>query len=279
MKWFYCAWFPCRWHFILEHYRTHHKMLQNALALLKASSCNISVLSVFDLMDNFSWGGTVLLYFRNLILEVFYNFLVTDVKLGTKCPFWLDKEMFFKIFPLQFLGWNREIAGSVFDHSGNQLGPEGVGLLWFHKDVKHMTAPYWTLNTQQISSHIIQSLISCIVTIEKHIFQVRKSWEFLYKTYQYLKRVPCTVLALYTMQKSVESKEKRHFIIKALLIEIIFNKKDILSNINESAHAYPVISHAHNYSLRSQSQVIKVILGFLGIKMNTNFSLEGITSL
>lgn len=76
------------------------------------------------------------------------------------------------------------------------------------------------------------------------------------------------------MQKSVESKEKRFFIIKALSIETIFNQKDNLRNINFLAHANPVISHAYNYGLvlRSQTQVIKVILGILGIKMNINFS-------
>jgi hypothetical protein len=100
------------------------------------------------------------------------------------------------------------MVGLVFGHSGNQLGYEKVGLFWFHEDIEHK-APYSTLNTQQMSSHTIQSFISFIVTAEKHIFQIRKSWEFLYKTYQNLKRVPCTVLALYTMQKSVEGKEKR----------------------------------------------------------------------
>lgn len=79
------------------------------------------------------------------------------------------------------------------------------------------------LNIQKMTKHIILSLISFIVTAEKHIFQIRKSWEFLYKTYQNLKRVPCTVLALYTMQKSVESKEKRDFIIKTLQMEMNFN--------------------------------------------------------
>lgn len=113
------------------------------------------------------------------------------------------------------------MEGSVFGQSGNQLGLESATLLRFHKDMK--TVPYQTLNTQKMSSHIIHSLISIIVTTSKHFFQIRKSWEFLYKTYPYLKQVPCTVFALYTMQKSVKSKEKRYLIIKALLIEINFN--------------------------------------------------------
>lgn len=93
--------------------------------------------------------------------------------------------------------------------------------------------------------------------------------------------MPCTVLALYTMQKSVESKEKRYLIIKDLLIEIHFNRKII-------SLQYQLLSTCKSNNLSClQLQISFKVTNpgnqnnswILRYKMSYNFSLKELTHL
>lgn len=163
----------------------------------------------FDLLGNFFFfgrNGFVVLYKLYIwsILNIL-QFLSNRCKPNNKTAHsgWI--EMFQDILATIFSV--AKMTRSVFNHSSNELELECRTAVISQKHVTDSTIlkPKYSENVQ------LYHPVACFFHShnKKHFsFQIRKSWEFLYKTYQHLKRVPCSIGPGHHAENTWKSKER-----------------------------------------------------------------------